>query len=48
LLQDLMNTFHELKYILSSKELFHNWLSAGIRYLLTKNGLIKGNITIIM
>ena len=41
-----MNTFHGLKYLLSSKDLFRNWLSAGIKYLLIKNGLIKGDIIV--
>jgi len=38
--------FHSLKYILKSKDLFQNWLSAGMKYLLTRYGLIKGDIVV--
>jgi hypothetical protein len=38
--------FHSLKYILKSKDLFQNWLSAGMKYLLTKYGLIKSDIIV--
>jgi len=41
-----MKAFYELKYMLSSKDLFRNWFSAGIKYLLIKNGLIKGDIIV--
>jgi FkbM family methyltransferase len=42
-----MKAFYELMYILSSKDLFRNWLFAGVRYFLMKHGLVrKGSIVV--
>jgi hypothetical protein len=44
--QGLYKMFHRLKYILKSKDLFQNWLSAGIKFYLIEKGLIKDDIVI--
>jgi FkbM family methyltransferase len=37
----LMGIIRRLKVLLASRNLFHNWLSAGIKYYLTKVGLLR-------
>jgi hypothetical protein len=36
----------DLRVLLTSRKLFSNWLSAGIKYYLIKHGIIGGDITI--
>jgi hypothetical protein len=35
-----------LKVLIASRDLFHNWLLAGIKYLLVKHGLLKGGVIV--
>jgi FkbM family methyltransferase len=37
---------HDLRALLTSRKLFNNWLSAGIKYYLIKRGIIGGDIAI--
>jgi hypothetical protein len=37
-----MRISRKLKALLTSRNLFSNWLSAGVRYFLVKRGLVKG------
>jgi FkbM family methyltransferase len=37
-----MKNFRMIKVLLTSRHLFSNWLSAGVRYFLMKRGLVKG------
>jgi FkbM family methyltransferase len=41
----LMDFLREFKVFVSSRGLFRNWFSAGIRYYLIKRGLVDGSIT---
>jgi FkbM family methyltransferase len=36
--------FRRLKVLIASRNLFHNWLLAGIKYFLVKHGLLKGDV----
>jgi FkbM family methyltransferase len=38
--------FRRLKVLIASRDLFHNWLLAGIKYLLVKHGLLKGDVIV--
>jgi FkbM family methyltransferase len=38
--------FRRLKVLIASRDLFHNWLLAGIKYLLVKHGLLKGGVIV--
>jgi FkbM family methyltransferase len=38
--------FRRLKVLIASRDLFHNWLLAGIKYFLVKHGLIKGDVIV--
>jgi FkbM family methyltransferase len=38
--------FRRLKVLIASRDLFHNWLLAGIKYFLVKHGLLKGGVTV--
>jgi FkbM family methyltransferase len=40
-----MGILRRIKVLLASRELFRNWLSAGIRYYLIGRGLVDGSIT---
>jgi len=42
----LMNIIRRFKVLLASRNLFHNWLSAGIRYYLINRGLVNGDIDV--
>ena len=42
----LMSIIRRLKVLLASRNLFHNWLSAGIRYYLINRGLVNGDIDV--
>jgi len=42
----LMGIIHRLRVLLASRNLFHNWLSAGIKYYLIKHHLINEDIVI--
>jgi FkbM family methyltransferase len=35
-----------LKVLIASRDLFHNWLLAGIKYFLVKHGLLKGGVIV--
>jgi FkbM family methyltransferase len=35
-----------LKVLIASRNLFHNWLLAGIKYFLVKHGLLKGDVIV--
>ena len=37
----LMSILRRIKVLLASRKLFRNWLSAGIKYYLTKVGLLQ-------
>jgi len=39
----LMGIIRRLRVLLSSRNLFHNWLSAGIKYYLSSHGLFHAN-----
>jgi len=41
-----MSMFRRLKVLIASRDLFHNWLLAGIKYFLVKHGLLKGGVTV--
>jgi hypothetical protein len=41
-----MKVLRRFKVLIASRELFHNWLSAGIRYFLAKKGMSKSDIVI--
>jgi FkbM family methyltransferase len=41
-----MSMFRRLKVLIASRDLFHNWLLAGIKYFLVKHGLIKGDVIV--
>jgi FkbM family methyltransferase len=38
--------FRRLKVLIASRDLFNNWLLAGIKYLLVKHGLLKGDVIV--
>jgi FkbM family methyltransferase len=38
--------FKDLKVLIASRNLFHNWLLAGIKYSLIKHGLLKGDVIV--
>jgi hypothetical protein len=38
--------FRRLKVLIASRNLFHNWLLAGIKYFLVKHGLFKGDVIV--
>jgi FkbM family methyltransferase len=38
--------FRRLKMLIASRDLFHNWLLAGIKYFLVKHGLLKGDVIV--
>jgi FkbM family methyltransferase len=38
--------FRRLKVLIASRDLFHNWLLAGIKYFLVKHGLLKGDVIV--
>jgi hypothetical protein len=38
--------FRDLKVLIASRNLFHNWLLAGIKYFLVKHGLLKGDVIV--
>jgi len=40
-----MGIIRRLRVLLASRNLFRNWLSAGIRYYLIERGLVDGSIT---
>jgi FkbM family methyltransferase len=40
-----MRTLHRLRALLTSRKLFRNWLSTGVRYYLIRRGLVSGGIT---
>jgi FkbM family methyltransferase len=39
-----VNMFRDLKVLIASRNLFHNWLLAGVKYSLIKHGLFKGDV----
>jgi FkbM family methyltransferase len=41
-----MSMFRRLKVLIASRDLFHNWLLAGIKYFLVKHGLLKGDVIV--
>ena len=41
----LMGIIRRLKVLLTSRNLFCNWFSVGIKYYLIKHGLVDGSIT---
>ena len=43
-----MNIFKGLAIWIASKRLFKNWLSAGLKYILVKRGLAKGDVIVEM
>jgi hypothetical protein len=38
--------FRRLKVLIASRDLFNNWLLAGIKYLLVKHGLLKVDVIV--
>jgi FkbM family methyltransferase len=41
-----MNVLRRFKVLIASRDLFHNWLLAGIRYFLAKKGMSKSDIVV--
>jgi FkbM family methyltransferase len=38
--------FRRFKVLIASRDLFHNWLLAGVKYSLIKHGLLKGDVIV--
>jgi FkbM family methyltransferase len=41
-----MSMFRRLKVLIASRDLFRNWLLAGVKYFLVKHGLLKGDVIV--